>query len=374
MNATTASVSDDPSTRSRMKMARRAVYLLLAAQLSLAAYFLGAYAIDKFGLDRTLVCGILTLGVFFCLLLLSYLRTREANSVQAEGAKGHAKGFLWPNILSWLRAMAIALAGTGSDASSNGHTDPKLQIEARRVELKQERAGLRLWRATLVVCSLAVPLIALWVVPKRAADDTNEIQWILGASLAFGEFYLLVILLFVRSRVANINAELKLLDYDFMLATLERSDERKAANLFFKHQAEVKQYYDQTLRQNRQSFVLGVFCVLSGLIAVVALAVLVLVNAAPPAMQVTIGLLGVVSALLTGFVARIYLQVYGKSSESLVSFHDRLVTTNHLHFANLLVSMISDTVATRDRTLSELVLAVASISQNGTATSTTAEK
>jgi hypothetical protein len=248
----------------------------------------------------------------------------------------------------YVKAMFYAVAGADNEETSGKqHFTPESadtveRINARAGEIVDERTGLRLWRTLILVSSGFVPIAALLVVPIREQGRIADAHLSLGITFAFAEVFCLIILLFVRRRVALLGAQLQLLEYDFVIASLVAEREKTAANLFFKHQAELKQYYDQTLRQNRQSFVLGIVLVLVGLGSIVAVVALLLASSnSPTAARIAAGGLGAAAALLTGFVARVYLNVYEGSAEALSNFHERLVNTNHFHFANLLVSGVS---------------------------------
>lgn len=217
------------------------------------------------------------------------------------------------------------------------------RLNNRATALVGERAGLRLWRTLIVFGSGTIPILFLLLVPEwqNGTIRLSGWDWKLGACLIFLEFFLLISLLFVRARVANLGAQLVILEYEKVLISIDQAHEKRAADLFFKHQAELKQYYDQTLRQNRQSFIVGIFCIAFGLGAIVIVATLLLDSSeATSSAKLAAGGLGILSVLLTGFVARIYLRVYEGSAKALGSFHERLVNTNDYHFASLLISMI----------------------------------
>jgi hypothetical protein len=256
-----------------------------------------------------------------------------------------------------LKAMRTAIVGADDGQSIRDYRvsaddDGTVERTNRRLQqLALERAGLRLWRGVIVVGLAGIPIAFLVAVPEWHHGVIHSVHWVLGGSLGYGEFFLLVVLLFVRARVAGLNAELRVLEYDIVLTSFDKEHQKRAANLFFKHQAELKQYYDQTLRQNKQAFLMGLGCVGFGLAATVAIGTLLLVesHSTTPA-RLTAGAMGILSALLSGFVARIYLRVYDRSAEALSGFHERLVATNHYHFANLLISMIEP----EDRRMSAL--------------------
>lgn len=247
-----------------------------------------------------------------------------------------------------LRAMQSAVGGADNDPGTytfdheERNDEIVKRLNNRVTALVKERAGLRAWRAVIVFGLGAIPILFLLFVAEWGPGVRLENwDWKLGGCLIFAEFFLLISLQFVRARVATLGAQLTILSYEKVLVSIEGNHERRAADLFFKHQAELKQYYDQTLRQNRQSFVIGIFCIGFGLAAAIAVAALLLdSNEATTAAKATAGGLGLLSVLLTGFVARIYLKVYEGSAQALGTFHERLVNTNDYHFAGLLVSMI----------------------------------
>lgn len=256
--------------------------------------------------------------------------------------------FIPGRLYHYAKSMFYAVVGADTEESLRqyhlGSDDEATteRINRRALELATERAGLRLWRGGIVFCLGAIPIVFLAAVPKWHQGEIRTLHWVLGGCLVYVEFFLLIALLFVRARVASLNAQLQVLEYENVLVSFDQAHEKRAANLFFKHQAELKQYYDQTLRQNKQAFVIGIVCVGFGLGAIVAIATLLLVHSASttPA-KITASAMGLLSALLSGFVARIYLRVYEGSADALGSFHDRLVNTNHYHLANLMISMIS---------------------------------
>jgi hypothetical protein len=215
----------------------------------------------------------------------------------------------------------------------------RARAQALHEEVSNVRDGLRSWRTVLLVASFVIPIacgIAAYTGSRRGT--------LIAGLLGFAELYVLLTLLFTRARLQDLNADLQVVEYDTVLFSFGELRERTAANLFFKHQLELKRYYDLTLRQHRQAFVLGVVCVLFGLGVVAGAAALVATagHDTSTTTKVITGALGAVGAFLAGFVAQVYLGIYRGSASSLGSFHGRLVETNHLHFANLLLSGIDN--------------------------------
>lgn len=130
--------------------------------------------------------------------------------------------------------------------------------------------------------------------------------------------------------------------------------------LFLKHQSDLKRYYDQALQHSSLVFFLGIFCVLAGLGTIGVAAFLVAEAGGKDAgsdqmtEQIITGALGAVGAILSGFVAKVYLGIHHGSIESLNDFHDKLVQTHHLHFAGVLAARVEDGT-TRDQAHLELV-------------------
>jgi hypothetical protein len=257
-----------------------------------------------------------------------------------------------PKLRNRAWSLLDALAGADNDPDmykfaeelGEGETVDRLikRLNTRSEAFVRERTGLRLWRTLIVFFTAVIPILFFFEVVNWAdATNLGDWDWRLGGCLVFLEFFLLILLLFVRARVANLGAQLVILEYEKVLITFDETHEKRAADLFFKHQAELKQYYDQTLRQNRQSFIVGILCIAFGLTAIAGVTILLLGSeGSTTAAKLAAGGFGILAVLLTGFVARIYLRVYEGSAEALGSFHERLVNTNDYHFAGLLVSMI----------------------------------
>lgn len=246
-----------------------------------------------------------------------------------------------------LQAMLKALGGADNDPrlhQAHGDTGDgamRERLNGRVEALTQEREGLRMWRTFCVLGAGATPIAIILTVPVSKGDGVGSVHWVLGACLMSFQIFLLIILLFIRARVAAINANLQILEYENVLTAFKQEHEKRAATLFFKHQAELKQYYDQALRQSKQSFGLGLVLVGFGMSTIVVVAGLLLARSSSPSpAKLAAGGLGVLLALLTGFVGRVFLRVYEESAKALGGFHDRLVSTNDYHFATLLIASI----------------------------------
>ena len=136
----------------------------------------------------------------------------------------------------------------------------------------------------------------------------------------------------------------------------------RAERLFRRNEYELLKYYTLNLRQSRTILTVGVSCIAAGL-AVVALTFWAVLRgsagvANPTAaiwVQAILGVVGAVSAVLVNFVAAVYLKIHGETATALSAFHQRLVGSNNLFLANLLVARIDNEVE-REKTLAEMAL------------------
>jgi hypothetical protein len=98
------------------------------------------------------------------------------------------------------------------------------------------------------------------------------------------------------------------------------------------------------LYQNRRVFNLGIGCIFGGVVIIIATLHELhhQSNATDMTLRIATAALGAVGALLTNYMAAIYLKMNAAASENLPSFHARLVETHQLMLGNLLASRIDD--------------------------------
>jgi hypothetical protein len=200
------------------------------------------------------------------------------------------------------------------------------------------RASLRLWRVIWLIGAVVV-WAALWWSDRVLFVDLSAIDVAFAGVLSF---VFLLGFFFTRARLKEMNADVQATDYEILVLRMDDTRERTAASLFFKHQFDLRRYYDQNLRQNGQVFVLGTLCVLAGLATVAAAAAWIAFGENDEkTVQVTVGMLGAIGGLLSGGIATIFIRMHVGTGTALREFHRRLVATNRLHFANLLIAMVS---------------------------------
>ena len=105
---------------------------------------------------------------------------------------------------------------------------------------------------------------------------------------------------------------------------------------------QLRRYYDLNLTQNSWIFILGVFCIVLGTIVIGVTLYLIRIVDSIVSNSSNYCCPGAVGAVLSNFVAVIYLRMNAAASEGLAAFHGRLVETQKLLLGNMLVSRIDD--------------------------------
>lgn len=133
----------------------------------------------------------------------------------------------------------------------------------------------------------------------------------------------------------------------------DREAERDAYRLFQLHQIELNRYYKHTLRNSRALMAAGLLCLAVGL-GIVGGTTWWVARAVPQAgggaqaaaadwrITALVALLGAVGGILANYVAALYLKMHAAAAQALNDFHNRLVSTHHLHVANFLAAKIED--------------------------------
>jgi hypothetical protein len=146
-----------------------------------------------------------------------------------------------------------------------------------------------------------------------------------------------------------------------------QSHEQKAQKLLKIQQLQLKRFYDQTLRQSSLIFAVGVVAMALGFAIIIATLFFVAQDipataAEPPDREllgekVVIAVLGAAGGILTNFVGAMYIKMFSEIVQSVARSQSAIVTTSHLHLANLLAASIGDDTL-RQKTLAELALAL----------------
>ncbi|MEA2603804.1 MAG: hypothetical protein QOF89_4796 [Acidobacteriota bacterium] len=179
--------------------------------------------------------------------------------------------------------------------------------------------------------------------------------------------YLLVpfaLIPFHRARLRSIDFDMQSLEFEADLLQYDASNgERRAEKILRINDIQLRRYYDLNLSQNLWIFGLGAFCILLGT-AIIGVAMCVVLKA-PRESKLMVAVLGGIGSILANFIAAIYLHMNAAATTNLATFHSKLVETQKLFMANLLVSRI-DPDEMRWETLSQLALRIMAEPENQT--------
>lgn len=213
-------------------------------------------------------------------------------------------------------------------------------------QLIKKREGLvqRRTLAQRVYYFLLITIVGMLILAPAGLIGEKRGETLTFTILAF--FYILSFvpfLAFARTRLRNVEEELQNLDLEIDLQQYEVSiSERRAEKILRIHQVQLRRYYDLNLNQNVWIFVIGVFCIVLGA-TIVALTFYWITNRASALEEkIIVASIGGVGAILTNFIAAIYLKMHSTASESLNVFHSKLVESQELLLSNLLASRIGD--------------------------------
>jgi hypothetical protein len=223
-------------------------------------------------------------------------------------------------------------------------------LQDRRRELTAHIVRLEFTRLAAGVIALVVALLGVFV----------AIVFEAAAGLYVGVYGLLALLvaLAVSGRLKAARSQSDELNERIELGDLLDDEERRAFRLFRLHNLDLRRYYDLVLSQRRLVFGLGAVCVLVG--AGIALVALLLIGneSADGDARLLIAGVAAVGAILSNFVAVVYLRMFRDTVNSMNIFHTRLVATHHLLFGNLLSARIQERVR-RDETLAAMASSIA---------------
>jgi hypothetical protein len=283
--------------------------------------------------------------------LYAYGRLNLAKS-NGSTAGGHFEA----KALALVKSLVEELEGLGGDRPVHvtacwrpggslelGDTDPVISTDTAAIDRRVHRIETR--RQRLKKYSAAAILVA------AVSGMGGGFAFV---SADFAKFALLILLysggllaygVWARMESSSLFKDIEAIrgqqDLEQMLAGEEL--ERRAMKLFQVHSQQLKRYYDQALRQRGLIFFTGIFCIVAGF-AVIAVAFVLLRSATPAGSleKILVASLGAIGGILGNFIAVVYLRMFTETVQSIGTFHDRLVATHHLHFANFLVSKVTN--------------------------------
>jgi MFS family permease len=237
---------------------------------------------------------------------------------------------------------------TESEKEFPEDSDKMLAERFRRLQRRQE--ARRKQRRSLILFGVlilaACPLLATVLGPNYSYRSPQGL-FVALYGVAFLGWATVISPREVENEIRQTEDELDL------LRSLDVSMEQRAQKLFKLHQMELKKYYDQTLKQSKWIFLVGISCLVLGF-AVIG-ASLWLVYKTGEGDKKIIAWLGAIGGVLSNFIAAVYLKMHSETIKSLTEFHNRLVLTHYLHFGNFLLSKI-DNAQLREKSLAQVAI------------------
>lgn len=221
----------------------------------------------------------------------------------------------------------------------------RFRVEEKEREALSEREGTlrltqrRLRKVSIVPIGLGglVSLVLLLYVLLTKSSISFEL---LVLFVMFAVSQLLSFML-VRSEMGKNELQLEEVLSDFARASLLEGREKEAERVFSVNEKRLRRYYDVNLSQNRWVFYLGVACVAFGIF--LALFTLnVLRFPLQDGARGYVAVVGAASAVLTEFVAALFVRMHSSATRTLSLFHYRLLRTHQLLLGNLIASGVAD--------------------------------
>lgn len=227
------------------------------------------------------------------------------------------------------------------------------QLKAREEQL-QEKYRLTRWLVSpvLIVCFPLIEVILMVVVSHSyyLYGLMAALFLVYGITFLFGTFYLDSTLRTIRPQIEDLDFQIHLKQMSGSSDIEKRSEEQLRYN-----NLQLSRYYEQNLRHNNSAFWLGVFCIFIGTCVIAATFYFVLYVGKSLDAQIVTGVIGGIGAIMTNFIAAIYLMMHGSTTKNLAGFHSRLVDTHKILLANLVASRIENS-ETREETLKQLAI------------------
>jgi hypothetical protein len=276
------------------------------------------------------------------LKVMSRLTSRVENIASKKLGSPFMASAVWEPAPGLLVSSGIPADGTAPDPDARLHAlQMSEQFDRSRVVLVRFLGGLLL-------------------VGGAVAGVLGPDYWTPQFVLASVSGLMLIVMSFLgRTRISDTQQEIReLRDQQDLRDLLKEERERRAQKQFQVHSHQLRRYYDQALQQRRVIFGIGVVCIGAGFGIILAAGILIWLGDAKLSKQIVIAALGAVGGILANFIAVMYLNMFKETIRSIGAFHDRLVFTNHLHFANVLAAKVTDD-ATRDQLVAGMAQAMA---------------
>lgn len=216
-------------------------------------------------------------------------------------------------------------------------------LQLRKTDLKKKIERLRVFNRlcnSMGCLCLILPLIFnVFTIPNVNGSKLSVLNLVCI-------IYALIFFLFplMRANGGDLKMELQEIENELDLLSLKHaSNEERSEKLFKHHHLELKRYYDENLKQSSWLFIVGLICILIGFIIIGVTFYFLITNISNELEnKLIIASVGAIGAILSNFIAVIYLKMHSETVNSLTQFHNRFVNTHHFHFANFLLSKIEN--------------------------------
>jgi Na+/melibiose symporter-like transporter len=232
----------------------------------------------------------------------------------------------------------------------------RLEQEITKKEKRQTRLETLYFTCLTGGVFVLVAGLGLLVV---GADDTQSWTFRLGV---LGLMISSAALSAVPSLKARIRLhEAHILDHQFerdILIQAPTTSEIRADKLLRMNQQQLRRYYEMNLQQNTWVFVVGLGCLVLGVgVIAVTFYMLAQVRGDHASEQAVIAVVGGLGAILSNFVAAIYLRIHALNAQSTSEFHTTLVQMQQIFLANLIAASVSP-ADSRSQTFAKLSLSM----------------
>ena len=238
-------------------------------------------------------------------------------------------------------------------------SDRKTILTQRKSEINLRSKQLESRNRTFIFLGLFLILISFIVKPMASYMDIMTSSIIPTFSILL-LVYGCLILLFGFLRPRNLyQTDIQEIDNELDLLSIAlTSEEERAEKLFKHHHLELKRYYDENLKQSSWLFIVGIGCIFAGF-AIIGVTLYLLYEKFESEIEnkILIASMGAIGAILTNFIAVIFLKMHAETVKSLTEFHNRFVNTHHFYFGNFLVAKVKDDLK-REQALIDLALSI----------------
>lgn len=224
----------------------------------------------------------------------------------------------------------------------------KKQKEKLKDELSnKKKAANKKYLIPIIITAIGIAMSFMYFIEK----NLNK-----GLLFSFGLIFIIlgpstiILLIFIKDLEITVKEEeiLEMNDEIELLETSESEYDKIAKKQFQRDQKEVKRYYDINLKYLKYLFPIGTGIILLG-VTIIIISVILFINEKNGIQM----LIGSVLGILIDFIGVIFIQMYTKTVQMSIKFHDKLINSNNILFVNILITKIKNQDL-QDKTLSEV--------------------